>query len=383
MKKIIVPLILLVSIGCIQKEENLQINIDLLSKPIKKISHLSEIATNVEYIPLQTSDNSLISYIHDMKADSNRLYIYILNEILCFDERGLFLFKLDKEGRGPEEYTYIYDWDISPDGNYLLILLNRRIILYNNTGKNFEFLKSFRLIGSPSTADFVPGHNYILLSSFSSAGNDIFRNVIIDFMGDTLNSRLNYYKFYPETLRGFAFTYSNLHYIFNNSIKFKEVTCDTIFTLEENKEIKPYLILDSHGLLPLPQDFTNFSIENIRERLNVQRILEVPRFLIFRILYKDLFFLVYDKNTFQMQEINAETFLEDDLVGGVNFEPKFCMHNKLYSWVDVLTLKKHISGKGFIESKVLYPKQRDSLQKLVDNLQVTENPVLIVVTPKE
>jgi hypothetical protein len=39
-------------------------NIDLFSKPISGLQFLSEFADDVEYVPLRTTENSLISFVH-------------------------------------------------------------------------------------------------------------------------------------------------------------------------------------------------------------------------------------------------------------------------------------------------------------------------------
>ena len=101
--------------------------IDLLSEPESKVTKLSEFAEDVEYIPLQTTDSSLIGgVVNKIVTTDNSIYILNNNVILCFDIDGKFLFKLDKQGRGPEEYMYISDFDVSSDNKILTILSTRQ-----------------------------------------------------------------------------------------------------------------------------------------------------------------------------------------------------------------------------------------------------------------
>lgn len=101
--------------------------IDLLSEPESGITKLSEIAENVEYMPLQTTDSSLLGDVV-LKIVNIDNRIYILNsvededEILCFNTDGKFSYKINKTGRGPEEYLSITDFDISYDNTLLTIL---------------------------------------------------------------------------------------------------------------------------------------------------------------------------------------------------------------------------------------------------------------------
>ena len=103
------------------------LEIDLLPEPESGITKLSEIAENVEYIPLQTTDSSLLGDVV-LKIVNIDNRIYILNsvededEILCFNTDGKFSYKINKTGRGPEEYLSITDFDISYDNTLLTIL---------------------------------------------------------------------------------------------------------------------------------------------------------------------------------------------------------------------------------------------------------------------
>ena len=50
---------------------------------------------------------------------------------------------------------------------------------------------------------------------------------------------------------------------------------------------------------------------------------------------------------------------------------------------DALTLKHYVNSEDFRNAKVSYPEKKEELKKLADSLDETDNPVLIVVTPKE
>ena len=57
-----------------------------------------------------------------------------------------FLFKLDKQGRGPEEYTYISDFDVSSDNKILTILTSgEKFLVYSITENGFAFRRSVSL----------------------------------------------------------------------------------------------------------------------------------------------------------------------------------------------------------------------------------------------
>ena len=137
-------LIFLMVIFCSCGRESINTDnvIDLLESPIAEITNLSDIATDVEYIPLQTSEESMIRYVYDIRTSDNKIFINLNNRVLCFDKAGNYLYNLDKQGRGPEEYTYIIDWDYSPENNQLLILARGKAIIYNETEVGFVYSKT-------------------------------------------------------------------------------------------------------------------------------------------------------------------------------------------------------------------------------------------------
>jgi glucose-6-phosphate 1-dehydrogenase len=59
-----------------------------------------------------------------------------------------------------------------------------------------------------------------------------------------------------------------------------------------------------------------------------------------------------------------------------------CTNSKFYSSVDALTFKKFIESADYLKAKVRDPKKKEELKRLADSLKETDNPVLIVVTPK-
>ncbi len=55
----------------------------------------------------------------------------------------------------------------------------------------------------------------------------------------------------------------------------------------------------------------------------------------------------------------------------------------MFSFVDAITLKKYVASEDFKNAQVSDPKKKNELKKLADSLNETDNPVLIIVTPKE
>lgn len=74
---------------------------------------------------------------------------------------------------------------------------------------------------------------------------------------------------------------------------------------------------------------------------------------------------------------------DPDFTQDVRFLNVHCSGSKMFSLIDAITLKDHVQSETFADTKAKYPEKKEALIKLADSLKETDNPVLIVVTPKE
>lgn len=126
------------------KESNETIVIDLEGNLGKgNIVDLSSVVSDIEYIPLETSDSSLVGDSKKIYFENGRIFfvsgqINQTNKMLqVYDSLGRHLFCFDRLGRGPQEYNSVYHMSILPDGK---IEINTRIdvMLYNGDGNFFR-----------------------------------------------------------------------------------------------------------------------------------------------------------------------------------------------------------------------------------------------------
>ncbi len=367
------------------------IKIDLLSEAESKISNLSDIASDIEYIPLQTIGNSLISRVDKVILTQDKIYLNNRgDEIMCFDKRGNFLFKLLKSGRGPGEYTFITDFDISSDNKTLILLSNNRILIYNDNGTEFVFMKSINFSHEGVLKiSFVPGTDNILLSNGPWYGTIPTLNLLINLNGDTLSLKHNCYKYDKVGTGGFRSTFDAIQYKFDDKVCFKEGFSDTIFYVNSKSDkFFPKIIFDSHGTVPPPKvrGDMEYAKNHSGEFSSVALAYEVPGYIFYFYRYKNLTHkIIYDKVTNKKYEIAMENALKDDIYGGPGFDlyVHSCTGSKFYSSVDALALKKYIESADYSKAKVGDPKKKEELKRLADSLKETDNPVLIVVTPKD
>ncbi|MFA5849392.1 MAG: 6-bladed beta-propeller [Bacteroidales bacterium] len=146
---------IIVLASCSEKKSDKDIRIIDIAGAIGKgrIVDLSEIAKEIKYIPLETTDSSLLGDINSIFYENGHIYMcdYNARSIKVFDSTGKYVSKIDRYGRGPEEYTSMYDFHVIPkNGNVTIIsselgALNEYDMFGNFVSKtNFPYLKDYR-----------------------------------------------------------------------------------------------------------------------------------------------------------------------------------------------------------------------------------------------
>lgn len=379
--------------------------IDLLLEPESKVTKLSEFAEDVEYIPLQTTDSSLIGgVVNKIVTTDNSIYILNNNVILCFDIDGKFLFKLDKQGRGPEEYMYISDFDVSSDNKILTILsTDKKFQVYGITEKGFAFRRSVSLKEPfPLTIGMVPETDYVFLAIEPYYITAPTLSLLINTIGDTIYYKPNCYGSRQD--RSGAFVRTAIIYSSKKMLCFKELFSDTVFYVDtKDNSFIPRIIFDTHGTLITPE-MIGHPERDVNQITSIRGIYETSRYLFYYYIENNGYnSILYDKTVKTKYNLDIGTFnvtianiprdvdkikLKDDLCGGPDFTQDIlylnthCNSGKLFSFVEAFELKEYIAGEDFENTEVT-DRKKNELIKLGDSLKETDNPVLVVVTPKE
>ncbi len=384
-------ILVMLSCSCRSKDDHAIKTIDVQSSTGPEIKNLSEIATDIQYIPLETHPDALLRSIGYLKEGNEKFYMSTALEILCFDKSGKFLYKLDQQGRGPNEYIYLSDYDIRPEKNQMVVLTRDKLYFYNETDTGFLLLKQLDLKMQPRYSDFFPGQENILLSFSAASGLDKYQSVLINPEGDTLFNRPNFYRFTRNSKVVMSFSADNIIMNTDGILKIKGFLNDTIFTISSDYKFIPYMILNTGGnnitndfLANIPMPDMNERISPIARFLQISEVLEVERYLFYRYSFQQTMnWGVYDKKTDLSHLIDGKSLLIDDISGGVNIEPKFALNGLIYSWTDALSFKNHLSGEEFDKSEVKNSDRKSELEKLAALVKEDDNHLLIVITPKK
>jgi hypothetical protein len=394
MKTAILIIGILLACSCSQKSHKRNENfghirkIDVISRPDSIIYNLSDIATDIQYIPLQTPSILRFVYIYKVVTSQHNVFINSGDNLFCYDESGRFLyslFKNDKESPG-----FINDFDISTDQKTIAVLYYRKILLFEVRDAKLVYTKSIKLNKpTPCKISFIPETNNILLSMNPRKGTEKSLSLIINCSGDTLKLKKNHPKYFLPSMP--IFESGTIQYRSGNSVFFKEQNNDTIFYVNEESEISPSYILDLKGKTIL--NWTKGSGEYLYERMNpyiiIEDIFEVPNFILYTYShhypqngkYSLYHKIVYNKVTGMKLHVDINKDLKNDLCGGPDFYPLFVSGNTYYSWSYGVDLKKWIESEAFNKAKVQNPDRKDFLKSLAYSLG-DRDIVLIVALPK-
>ena len=367
---------------------------DLTKLPKQSTIKLSDLGfVEIEYIPLETNAQSLISGSDDLITGNkiivgdNFFLIQRFTTILEFNMNGSFVTRIGTVGRGPNEFLVAHDVDFnSKDHNiYLVSAWQKKFNVYSESG---EFIRTFKMpLYAPIDFRFIDGN--ILCYCENHMGNIENSYTLLDISGQVINSFPNRYPF--KNHDAFGFPRENLFYRFNNKLFKKEVYSDTIY-LYENMDFKPHLVIEVGEKLITPSARSKYDgmyiAKNFISQLN---LFEFGDYVYYEFIYKFALpddVLIYSfigskKNNFQAI-FNTGQGIINDLDGGPNIIPKTIKDdNTIIAWIDPLKLKAHVASETFKNSTPKYPDKKKELKKLADNLKETDNPLLVLVRLKK
>lgn len=249
----ILLLLLFTFVSCINREKTkpeksdfpISIHLDLSAATTDSMN-LSEIATKVEYIPLQTTDSSLLGYFENFAITKD--YFFIKNEqsVLTYDKNGNYVNSLFRVGIGPGEANA----DCIAVDEY-----GRRVFVFDRIIDNvkiYDFNGTYiNSINKPVRPPEFLGY------SIGFFNNNLFVQTCqrpfvkylyscFDLSNDSIRIICKNYRSYDKSQEGkYPITPYDYHYqITDSTILYKETFCDTIFEVNKDFNQTPHYIID-------------------------------------------------------------------------------------------------------------------------------------------
>lgn len=122
------------------KDANTIIEIDPMAA--RERINISEFADSVKYIKLQTDQNCILGDIAQLIIKKRYIYVCDVSQmvIFVFDKSGAYVAKLDKRGKGPEEYSAFAGLFVDDNEEYIEVFTRSgELLKYSNI--TFDFIE--------------------------------------------------------------------------------------------------------------------------------------------------------------------------------------------------------------------------------------------------
>ena len=244
MKTVIISiLVIILCIGCNQqpdyiviesKSDNCKVlNLDpVFEQNPWDTSTISDIVDTIKIVALETSRESILSFIGGLRIYGDRIVIHDGNEgIAIFDINGKYIRHI-RRGQGPEEINYSLDFDA--DNQYLYILQQEKISKFTLDG---EFVDNYPLQEKYMTCiyNFKKIDDGFLLSKYPYSDDMSYEAFHLD---ENLNEK-NHFVFEHKL----HFCGRDEFNIMDGRIVYYIPMCNTIYQFD-GKTFSPYCILN-------------------------------------------------------------------------------------------------------------------------------------------
>lgn len=131
-------------LSCTGWKDKRNMESDIITANLERRDHIStkELFSDIQVIPLETTPESLIRSITQIKFFEDRYYIldYRRSQIFVFDREGRFQFALNEKGDGPGQYLNLSDFTIDTARRNLVVLcaVSNALFFYDLGGKFIE-----------------------------------------------------------------------------------------------------------------------------------------------------------------------------------------------------------------------------------------------------
>lgn len=384
----------------LQNDKFFEIKYEELLKQ-KTTIKLSQVASEISYIQLETSLESLIFNNAKYYFCDNFIFVRNRDHILKFSLEGKFLKKIGSPGRGPGEINLIHNISILPDKKIIVIhdYVPHKLLYFNFEGNLIKIIKIPRFVEVNS----IDNSRYLAISQ-EPAASEKYTHLLLHESGDTISAVTNYEVWKSKSsylLSGISNNSFVPFYTYRNQYYIKSMYNDTVFVVHSNKLTPSYYI--NLGKYRLPEEKRIERLGPAEARLFEKNAANFFFSYVFE-SGKYLFLTTNEwggDNRIEHFVINKKGFIansddkysgvykgyiDNDWDGGALFWPKGNINdNTVFMPIYVADLKNIINFRNSsksLKTLVKFPDKRTQMEKMVSDLDISDNPILMVVTLK-
>ncbi len=152
-KTIILIFVCMLITGCnkgIKEGESIAFDVNKIASPCLFSTTFEE----VEYLPLETKDESLLGIIQKLRFSNDRYYFltgFSMEKVIAFDKNnGKHILTIDRNGSGPGEYLRARDISVDRNDSNIVIYSagTHKFLIYDKQGEFIEGIKTPYFVGN-------------------------------------------------------------------------------------------------------------------------------------------------------------------------------------------------------------------------------------------
>ncbi|MDR0724744.1 MAG: 6-bladed beta-propeller, partial [Prevotellaceae bacterium] len=330
--------------------------------------------------------------IYQILVYKDRLYLldrFQTKSVFCYSKDGKFLYQIDKKGQGPGEYIEICNISIDHDNDRLLLYTGHTVLEYDLDGNyvkthNFDIWShSFTYIGNNCTAFYG---DYTTNTEYEK--ENMTPNLFITENYKVIHTDLYFRS--TVNMRALVGLHNNFSNDFSGTVSFLNVYDDTVYHLTSDAVKRAYYI--DFGSMKKSKSFytllysptaTIEAVNDNHDYCNITVVTETKTCLFFAYYHRHIcHFVFYCKDTGKLIDV-CHDYSNDE--SGGRFSPiRDDIHN--IRFVEPYFTDGH-SFYGYIDSYEIAEKKESvtdpEMKKKIENLSEYDNPVIVVMTPKQ
>jgi len=359
-----------------------------------RIIDLSEIAKDINYIPLETTDSSLVGTMYSLVYEAGHIYVRDDEKsVKIFDSTGRYVRTINRCGRGPEEYTNIFNFHVIPHNGNITVLTGSGTIMEYDIFGNFVSkvvkpdLKEYHIVGGLKMAE-----NLYVASVFKSGDVGEFCAIVYDSLSD-VKLKIPNPDYHTGELSvnssGWGVVKAPSLSQFGNNIRMlhRDIQMDTVYSINAGMKLERPFVFD-YGAYKEPSDSKLDISDNSKYIKLIGILVESADYLFlwfnFRGLSKEPMengrghvVAMYDKNISELsllnQPVKGKMGFKDDIEGGPVF------------WPRTVSSQEYLVAAYTAVSFMEFAQNDDCSKKIKDlatGLNENDNPVVALVKLK-
>jgi hypothetical protein len=341
---------------------------------------LSDMVKSIEYIPLETTDESLVGRIGSFDISDNYIVVscFQAQQVFLFLRGGRFISRIGRQGQGAGEYSWAGTVLIDEERDRVLVDdIHRGIWIYNLRG---EFVGNISRNGARGALQRFHNDHFFIYNFVNSPFAYEIRDIDLQLITEGIQN-----DFYRVPITSLTMIGRSTYYLFNDKIHVRNFALnDTLFSIENNFSFTPRFVVNAGRLTPTINLLTDTDPNRTRSRAleyaGLRQFYETANKLLISYNFQNkLHFAYFDKNAGRLFHSRSESGIPNDFDGGVDFWPQRQDNLIWYAFYDAYYLIENSNGIRPISGSAVV----QSFNRLIEKLDPDDNPVLKIVRIRE